>query len=89
MKLLVRNKVENADHWKRIFDEQDDAARASGMSVVGVWRSVDDPSQVYFVLDVEDRARAEAYMAAPEASEVGRKAGVIDGEAHFVESFDA
>ena len=85
MQLLVRNKVKDAVHWKRVFDEQDGAARAYGLTVVSVWHDVDEPGQVYFVLDVEDRAKAEAFMALPESGDVGERAGVLDGEAHFLQ----
>ena len=86
MQLLVRNKVRDAAHWKRVFDEQDDASKEYGLSVAHVWQDVDEPDQVYFVLNVEDRARAEAFMALPESAAVGERAGVLDGEAHFLES---
>ena len=75
MKLLVRNKVKAAERWKRVFDEQGEAGRAYGLTVEDVWQSVDTPDEIWFVLDVEDRARAEAYMALPESAEVGERAG--------------
>ena len=84
MQLLVRNKVNDAAHWKRVFDEQDEASRAYGLKVLHVWQSVDEPDQVWFVLDVENRARAEEFMALPESGEVGKRAGVIEGEAIFL-----
>ncbi|MCG8370288.1 MAG: hypothetical protein MJA32_07235 [Proteobacteria bacterium] len=86
MKLLVRNKVKDAGRWKRIFDEQGEAGRAYGLAAENVWQSADAPDEVWFVFDVEDRARAEAYMALPESAEVGERAGVIEGEAIFLET---
>ena len=87
MVLLVRNRVKDADRWKRVFDAQAAAGTAAGLTVLHVWRSVDAPDQVYFLLDVEDRERAEAYMASPEAAAVGVEAGALDGEVHFLEAF--
>ena len=69
------------------FDAQAAAGTAAGVTVEHVWRSVDAPDVVFFLLQVEDRARAEAYMASPEASAAGADAGVLDGEVHFVEAF--
>ena len=89
MKLLVRNRVEDVDRWKRRFDEQEDAARAAGLTLVHLWRSADEPEQLYFLFDVEDRARAEAFMSTPEAEAVGRAAGVVDGAAWFLTEWDA
>ena len=87
MVLLVRNRVKDADRWKRVFDAQAAAGAAAGLTVLHVWRSVDAPDQVFFLLDVEDREKAEAYMASPESAAVGVEAGAIDGEVHFLEAF--
>ena len=89
MVLLVRNRVKDIDHWKRIFDEQEAAGLAAGLSVKRVWRSADKADEVFFILGVEDRAKAEAYMATPEAAAVGEEAGAIKGEFWFLEEFPA
>ena len=87
MVLLVRNRVKDAERWKRVFDAQAAAGTAAGLTVLRVWRSIDAPDQVFFLLDVEDRERAEAYMASPEAAAVGDEAGALDGEVHFLDVF--
>ncbi len=84
MELLVRNKVADYGRWRRLFDEQGEAARAAGLSLRQLWRSVDDPNDVFFLFEVEDRGRAEAFMHAPEAAAVGQAAGVVDGEYNFL-----
>jgi hypothetical protein len=33
-----------------------------------MWRSIDDPNEVFFLFDVEDRGRAGAFMKAPARS---------------------
>ena len=87
MVLLVRNRVQDADAWKRVFDRQTAVGAAAGLTVLHVWRSVDAPDQVFFLLGVQDRARAEAFMASPESAAVGVEAGALDGEVHFLEAF--
>ncbi len=62
---------------------------AAGLSVRHVWRSADKEDEVFFILGVEDRARAEAYMATPEAGAVGEEAGAVEGEYWFLEGFPA
>lgn len=89
MTLLVRNRVEDVHRWKRVFDAQGDAARAAGLNLIHLWRSVDEADQVYFLFEVEDRGRAETYMSTPEAASVGRRAGVIDGDYHFLDACTA
>ena len=83
MVLLVRNRVKDIDRWKGALDG--DAARgaAAGLTVLHVWRSVDASDEVFFLLDVEDRDRAEAFMALPESAAVGVEAGVLDGKLHY------
>lgn len=89
MVLLVRNRVKDIDHWKRVFDEQEAAGMAAGLSVKHVWRSADSLDEVFFIVGVEDRAKAEAYMATPEAAAVGEDAGATEGKYWFLEEFPA
>ena len=89
MVLLVRNRVKDVDTWKRVFDEQTAAGAAAGLTVRHVWRSLDAPDEVFFLLDVEDRGRAEAYMASPESAAVGVAAGALDGDVHFLDVLPA
>ena len=84
MQLLVRNKVKDFDHWKSVFDANPEPGRAAGLTLSHVWRSIDDPNEVFFLLEVEDRGRAEAFMQTPESAATGVEAGVIEGDAHFV-----
>jgi hypothetical protein len=84
MQLLVRNKVKDFDHWKSVFDANLEPPRAAGLTLGHMWRSVDDPQEVFFLFEVEDRGRAEAFMQAPESAATGIEAGVVTGEAHFV-----
>ena len=84
MVLLVRNKVKDFDRWKRVFDSQDKSARAAGLVLIQMWRSVDETNEVFFTFEVEDRAGAESFMSSPEAASAGGEAGVIDGDYHFL-----
>ena len=47
-------------------------------------RSVDEPNEAFFLLEVQDRGRAEAFMNTPEAASVGNEAGVIEGDYHLL-----
>jgi hypothetical protein len=85
MVLLVRNKVKDFQRWRRVFDSQAEAGRVAGLNLIQMWRSVDEANDVFFLLEVEDRDGAEAFMNAPEAASAGREAGVIEGDYHFLE----
>ncbi|MGC2236466.1 MAG: hypothetical protein WA584_09915 [Pyrinomonadaceae bacterium] len=84
--MLVRNKVEDYAKWKRVFDSQTGANSAAGLTLAHFWRDAEDENTVWFALEVEDIDRARQYLDRHESAEVGRVAGVLDGEYHFVEN---
>lgn len=88
MQLLVRNEVRDYDQWKSVFDANLEPPRTAGLSLSHMWRVLDNPNEVFFLFEVEDRARAEAFMRAPESVATGVEAGVIAGEAHFLTRVD-
>ncbi len=85
MQLLVRNKVEDFSKWYAYFKEDSTAAAGYGVTLARLWQTADDPNDVFFILDVEDVDRANAFMARPESQEIGVASGVIDGEFHYLE----
>ena len=84
MQLLCRNRVKDFDTWWEIFEAHALDHQVSGLTLQRLWRSLDDPNNVFFLFRVEDRERAEAFLNAPESAEAGERAGVIDGEFHFI-----
>jgi hypothetical protein len=56
-----------------------------GVTLARLWQTADDPNNVFFLLDIEDVDRANAFMARPESQELGVISGVIDGEFHYLE----
>lgn len=83
--MLARNRVSDFDRWKEVFDSQDERAQAAGLNLVHLWRSMDDPNNVFFLFEVADIDRAEEFLHAPESAEAGRVSGVLDGEYHFLQ----
>jgi hypothetical protein len=81
--MLCRNRVRNFDRWKRVFDSHAGAHRAAGLTLVHLWQCIDNPSQVFFLFEVEDVQRARAFVKAEDASQTAREAGLIEGEIHF------
>ena len=68
-----------------VRNDQPGAARDAGLEVVHLWRSVEDPNEVFFLLSVSDIARARAFTADPASAAAGERAGVLEGELHYVE----
>jgi hypothetical protein len=84
--MVCRNRVADFSKWKHVFDSHAEAHTAAGLSLIHLWRSLDEPNNVFFVFVVSNIEKARAFVTAPEAAEAGKASGVLDGELHFVES---
>lgn len=82
--LLCRNRVEDYQRWRAVFDSHAEAHRAAGLRLSRIWRDADDPNNIFFLFDVADEERALVFLASPDSAEAGAAAGVLDGEFHFV-----
>jgi quinol monooxygenase YgiN len=74
--LLVRHGVRDYAHWRALFDADAADQRAAGMHVLHVFRDPGNPNIAVFLFEVEDRARAEAFMARPGGEKIAEAAGV-------------
>ena len=52
--LLVRHKVTDFDVWKEVFDSHAKAQKESGMKAEKVLRNIEDPDEVFLLLEVSD-----------------------------------
>ncbi|MBD3217534.1 MAG: hypothetical protein GF310_04600 [candidate division Zixibacteria bacterium] len=84
--MIVRNRVEDFDRWKAVFDSEAERHRDAGLKLVNLWQTAEDPNNFFFVLEVHDIDKAKYFISAPESAEAGEKAGVLDGEYYFVKS---
>jgi hypothetical protein len=82
--MLVRNRVRDYATWRVVFDANLADAAAAGLELEGLWQAADDPNDVFFLLRVADRQRAQAFLEAPESAESGNRSGVLDGEYHYL-----
>ena len=86
MQMLVRNRVKDFALWHSYLQADLPAAAEYGLTLKLIWQAADDPNNVFFLLAVADRARAEAFLSRPESVAIGEKSGVIDGDYHFLET---
>ncbi len=84
--MLCRNRVADFEKWKSVFDANEPSGRDAGLRLLNLWRDLEEPNNVFFLLEVADVDKARAFLADPAAAESGRKSGVLDGECHFLES---
>jgi len=82
--LLCRNRVEEFSRWKAVFASHQAAHLDAGLRLVRIWRSVEEPNDVFFLFEVASMDKARKFIADPEAAKAGEVSGVMDGEYHFV-----
>ena len=81
--MLCRNRVRNFARWKRVFDTHADAHRTAGLKLVHLWQADDHPNHVFFLFEVDDLAKARAFVTGPNAAESAQESGLIEGDIHF------
>jgi len=81
--MLCRNRVRNFAQWKLVFDSHADAHRAAGLKLVHLWQEMDSLRNVFFLFEVEDIARARAFLDSPDAAASARESGLIEGDFRF------
>lgn len=84
--MICRNKVADYTKWRKVFDAHKDNHIRAGLHLQNVWQELDDPDNVFFTFEVEDREKALAYINDPVSAKAGEESGVIEGEFHFVKS---
>ena len=82
--LFCRNRVADYSAWKAVFDLHAPESDEAGLTLTNLWRDIEDPNNVFFVFDVANVDRARAFINDPKGAEVGRAAGVVEGEYHFL-----
>jgi hypothetical protein len=83
--MLCRNRVRDFARWKAVFASHQEAHQNAGLRLASLWRSVEDPNNVFFIFEVASVEQARAFIGDPEAAKAGVASGVIDGEYHFIE----
>ena len=83
--LLCRNRVKDFSKWKDVFDTNKKDAGNAGLRLINMWRSTEDPNNVFFMFEVKSAEKALEFMSTPEAAEAGKTSGVVEGEYHFLE----
>jgi hypothetical protein len=82
--LLCRNRVTDFARWKAVFASHQQAHRNAGLHLLKLWRSTEEPGNVFFLFEVTSEAQARQFISAPEAESAAEASGVIDGEYHFL-----
>ncbi|SPH24842.1 hypothetical protein DEA8626_03875 [Defluviimonas aquaemixtae] len=84
MQLLCRNDIDDYETWKDVFDADREAHGQAGLSLLQLWREDGEPNRVWFLFEVNDHAKAQAFLDAPQSEMHAKRAGVRDGDYHFL-----
>jgi len=82
--LLCRNRVMDFSRWRAVFASHQTAHRNAGLQLVSLWRSVEEPNNIFFLFEVANMDQAREFIGDPEAAKAAQASGVIDGEYHFI-----
>jgi hypothetical protein len=63
--MLCRNLVKDFERWKSVFDSHLKAHREIGLRLVNLWRSMDEPKNVFFLFEVASLERAQKFISEP------------------------
>ena len=85
MYMLCRNRVADFSRWRAVFASHELAHQNASLRLVKMWRSVEDPNNIFFLFEVGSLEMAREFIRNPEAAEAAEASGVLDGEYHFVE----
>ena len=77
--LVVRHRVRDYDAWKPVFDEHEAVRRDHGARGHRVFRSLEDPNDVYVAVDFESESELRGFVGDPSLREAMERAGV-EGE---------
>jgi hypothetical protein len=84
--MLCRNRVADFDRWMGIFASHAQAHKDAGLRLMHLWHDMQDPNDVFFLFEVTDMERAQAFIGSPAAETSGAESGVLEGEYRFLES---
>ena len=73
---IVQHPISDYSKWRPVFDGDDSARKAYGLTVIGVGRGIDDANQIIIYFRMDDTAKANAFMMRPELKAAMDSAGV-------------
>jgi hypothetical protein len=76
--MLVRHKVADFARWRRVFDSHGPAQARAGLKVAHLMRNVEDPNEVFVLMEIEDFDCARAFVSAPDVPAAQDESGVVD-----------
>lgn len=77
MNSIVHITVEDFDTWKAGFESMDQVRQSSGVTSAKVYRSADNPNEIFIILEWLDGEKARSYHGSDVFKEALKRGGVI------------
>ena len=75
--MTMRHTVQDYRKWRPVFEGDIGRQKAAGLVNPAVYRSADDNNVVLITWDIEDRQKAEEFVASPVLQAAMKQAGVV------------
>ena len=82
MQLIAHYEVTDFTRWQSAFMADDESRRDAGLGVLQIWRDADSTTHAFALMEVNDRARAEAWITRSNALH-SDDAGTVTHASHF------
>lgn len=83
--VLVHLKIKDYASWKNGFDAAAESRKAGGLTNTQIFRSTDDPNEVFVQSDIDDVAKAKQFMTSAEVKSAMEKSGIVGAPGiHFL-----
>ena len=86
MQMICHFDVTDFAAWKDAFDADAEARRNAGLSVLQIWKHADSSTKASVLLDVNDRKKADDWLARSNALSSDDQGTVTGSTAYFVKS---
>ncbi|SDG49357.1 hypothetical protein [Sulfitobacter delicatus] len=86
MQMICHFDVTDFAIWKQAFDDDAEARRDAGLSVLQIWQHADSSTKASVLLDVNDRKRADDWLTRSNALSSDDKGTVTSSTAYFVKN---
>jgi hypothetical protein len=84
--LICHFEVTEFGHWKNAFTADDEARRDAGLGVLQIWRDADSTTHAFALLSVNDRSRADGWIARSNALSSDDASTVTHASHFFIET---
>ena len=75
--VIIHHRVRDFAVWKSVFDDNESAQVAAGMTNARVFQSAENPNEVTILFDVADIARAKEFAGSEDLKTAMQGAGVV------------